>query len=440
MKRVLTILLYTLLMAFVASTYCLVAAQPLVLWGVIPLFVFIVIFAGTRGVDTRSVRLRVCHHGAVLLLSFLLSTVPLFFYHIVLAVFTIRTDVMVLVWSLLYAVATELLFFWSGILSVYLTSVQLGIRQRVLGVVCGWIPLVNIVVLAVIIQTVFREVRFESEKELLNRSRAQQQVCKTRYPILMVHGVFFRDSHVLNYWGRIPAELERNGAQVYYGNHHSASSVADSAAELTARIKALTADLGCEKVNIIAHSKGGLDCRYALSFLDAAPYVASLTTINTPHRGCLFAEYLLHKIPEQVQQKVANTYNKTLKKIGDTKPDFLAAVSDLTDSVCTKRDAEMIAPEGVFCQSVGSVMPRARGGTFPMNFTYHLVKYFSGANDGLVSEFSFRWGERYTLLFPKRKRGISHSDMVDLNRENIDEFDVREFYVGIVSDLKDRGL
>lgn len=40
----------------------------------------------------------------------------------------------------------------------------------------------------------------------------------------------------------------------------------------------------------------------------------------------------------------------------------------------------------------------------------------------------------------KGKRGVSHADMIDLNRENIDEFDVREFYVGLVSELKEMGF
>ena len=30
--------------------------------------------------------------------------------------------------------------------------------------------------------------------------------------------------------------------------------------------------------------------------------------------------------------------------------------------------------------------------------------------------------------------------MIDLNRENIEGFDIREFYVGVVSGLKERGL
>lgn len=40
----------------------------------------------------------------------------------------------------------------------------------------------------------------------------------------------------------------------------------------------------------------------------------------------------------------------------------------------------------------------------------------------------------------KRLRVCYHGDVVDLNRQNIKGFDVREFYVQLVKDLKDRGL
>jgi triacylglycerol lipase len=37
-------------------------------------------------------------------------------------------------------------------------------------------------------------------------------------------------------------------------------------------------------------------------------------------------------------------------------------------------------------------------------------------------------------------RGISHGDMIDLNRENIKGLDIREFYVGLVSELREKGF
>ena len=69
-----------------------------------------------------------------------------------------------------------------------------------------------------------------------------------------------------------------------------------------------------EKVNIIAHSKGGLDSRAAIAHCGMAPYVATLTTINTPHRGCIFAEYLLGKVPQAARLKIAAAYNATMKQ------------------------------------------------------------------------------------------------------------------------------
>lgn len=138
-----------------------------------------------------------------------------------------------------------------------------------------------------------------------------------------MHGVFFRDTRYLNYWGRIPKELEKNGATIFYGDQQSALGIADSAAEIAEKVKRITEQTGCEKVNIIAHSKGGLDCRYAITHLGLDRYVASLTTVNTPHRGCEFADWLFGKASENLQNSLAKTYNATLKKLGDASPDFL---------------------------------------------------------------------------------------------------------------------
>ena len=340
----------------------------------------------------------------------------------------------------LLVVAVEAAVFWAGMIRVYITSVQLGLKHRVLAALCGWIPLVNIWYLCKIIRIASDEVEFETVKWEIDAARAESEICKTRYPLLMVHGVFFRDFRYVNYWGRIPRELTRNGATVYYGGQQSAAAVEDSGKELAARIRRIVEETGCGKVNIIAHSKGGLDRRAAITRQGMAPYVASLTTVNTPHRGCIFAEYLLEKIPAAARQKIADTYNAALKRLGDERPDFLAAVTDLTASACEKRNAVTPDAPGVFYQSVMSYCRRAQHGKFPLNMTYPIVKHFDGLNDGLVAVDSARWGERFTLLEPKGKRGISHGDVVDLNRENIPGFDVREFYVSLAADLKRRGF
>ena len=121
--------------------------------------------------------------------------------------------------------------FWIGIIVVYITSRQLRLKKRVLGIIFGMAPdrksryayrhyrhgpLENIV--------------FEGAQKIsLHNERHSREVCRTKYPILMVHGVFFRDFKHIGYWGRIPRELERNGATIYYGEHNSASSVKEDA-------------------------------------------------------------------------------------------------------------------------------------------------------------------------------------------------------------------
>jgi triacylglycerol lipase len=148
----------------------------------------------------------------------------------------------------------------------------------------------------------------------------------------------------------------------------------------------------------------------------------------------------LYAIPERVKQSIAKVYNVTLTALGDEEPDFIAAVTDLTKEACEKRNEELTMPSGIYVQSIGSVLGSPERGQFPLNLSYRYVKNFDGENDGLVGEGSFAFGEKYTLLRTDGKRGISHGDVIDLNRENIKGFDVRAFYTELVAELKEKGF
>ena len=432
--------LYLFISCLIANSFLVAYHWQWSLIVLLPLFLFVVVGGSVFLLKTRKVRLRVLYHGAVLLCIFTLSLVVAFVYHIVLAFLMLPEEYKLFLWSVLYCFVFEVLVLAVSIICIYCTSVQLGVRLRVFGAVFGIVPLVNLLVLGKILVTIMEEIEFETQKERLNQSRKDQKICQTKYPILLVHGLFLRDSKYLNYWGRIPRELKNNGATIYYGEHQSALAVADSAQELSDRIKKIVEETGCEKLNIIAHSKGGLDCRYAISEMGMGQYIASLTTVSTPHRGCLFADRLLYSAPRRLKERIAKMYNNTMKKFGDTNPDFMAAVNDLTAMACAEFNMDWTVPDGIYCQSVGSRLNKAAGGRFPMNLAYQFVTYFDGDNDGLVGEFSFKWGENYQLITVTGKRGVSHSDMIDMNRENIKDFDVREFYVQLVHDLKEKGL
>lgn len=427
----------TCLISIAASILCIFNAPREFLIAVSVLFVFCNIFPSLTKKATKKIsRL---YNGLCLLKCFiivlltdiflLLASIPVFINH--------RDN---LIYFITIAFFSNLIIFWNGIIRTYLTSRQLGIRWRVLGILCGPLPFLNLIMLAIIIAVVSREVRFEEDKARLNERRAENEICKTRYPILLVHGVFFRDYNFFNYWGRIPEELEKNGARLFYGNQESALKVEDNGKIIAARIKEIIEETGAPKINIIAHSKGGLDTRYALNCGDAGQYVASLTTINSPHRGCRFADHLIGKSPALLKKIISKAYNSTLKRLGDQNPDFLSAVTDLTAARCKILNENCPDVPGIFYQSYGSYANHSISGRFPLNLSFLIVRFFEDKNDGLVSVDSMKWGEKFTLIEPKGIRGITHGDVVDLNRENVSTFDVREMYVNIVKDLKEKGF
>lgn len=326
----------------------------------------------------------------------------------------------------------------NGFLRMMFTSRDLGIVNRLLIVLLWWAPVINFVILNGCCKKVRYEYFYEQSKELRNDLRKESEVCRTKYPIVMVHGIFFRDWMFINYWGRISKELTRNGAEIYYGKQQSSNSVCKSAEELKENILKIINDTGCEKVNIIAHSKGGLDSRYAISRLGMSKYVASLTTINTPHRGCKYVDFLLDKIPDGFKNFIAQKYNKTFIKLGDRNPDFLSGVTDLTAKKCAEFNRNVPDIDGVLYQSVTSKMKNIFSAGFPLNIGYIFAKIFDGENDGLVAVSSAKWGNFLGTL-TAGKKGISHGDVVDLTRTDIEGYDVCESYVELVKKLKERG-
>ena len=83
-----------------------------------------------------------------------------------------------------------------------------------------------------------------------------------KYPVMLVHGFGFRDGKRINYWGRIPKLLEEKGCAVFYGKQDSSGTIEDNALFLKERIEEILRETDAKKVNLIAHSKGGLEARY----------------------------------------------------------------------------------------------------------------------------------------------------------------------------------
>lgn len=428
------------LLCLLANCGLLVCAYPAFLTILIPLVAGVNVLPLLAQSTPLGKQLWYLTHGNYCLKVFFISTLISAVIQTILGLLVIPESPWTFVINLVICFIVLAVTFYIGIVLVYCTSSQLGVLMRILCACMGLFPGANIAALMMILRETDKEILFESEKELLNQRREAEQICKTKYPIVLVHGVFFRDYKYFGYWGRIPGQLRRNGADVYFGNQPSADSISDCGEFLTERIRKLVEETGCEKVNIIAHSKGGLDCRYAMTFCGMTPYVASLTTVSTPHRGSRFADYMLSKLSPLNQRRICHTYNRTLNRLGEPQADLMTAVRELTTEYCTWLDQQMPQPEGVHCQSFGSKMNKPLRGHFPMNFTSMVMGTFDADNDGLVGADSFAWGNNYTLLTSASDVGISHCDMTDLNRTNLPDFDVREFYVQLVSDLKEKGL
>ncbi len=119
---------------------------------------------------------------------------------------------------------------------------------------------------------------------------------QTKYPIILVHGLAGTDKFfgVIEYWYGIAEDLQAHGATVYTANltNFQTEEGPDGRGEqLLKYVKAVLVATGAKKVNLIAHSQGGLTSRYVASV--APELVASITTIASPHLGTEFADFVV---------------------------------------------------------------------------------------------------------------------------------------------------
>ncbi len=267
----------------------------------------------------------------------------------------------------------------------------------------------------------------------------------TKYPILLLHGVGFRDLKWPLYWGRIPSALAETGSLLFYGLQDCWARVEDNARTVKARINQILDETDSEKVNIIAHSKGGLEARMAASSLGMGSRIASITTIGTPHRGSKTIDKLL-KAPDSLFNVASFAVDNWIGLIGDTKPDFYAVCREFsTDYAEIFNRANPDVP-GVYYQSYAGMM-RTPFSDIHLSTANFIIKLIEGENDGLVSVESARWGKNFSLLTGAGNRGVSHYDEIDfrrisfpirINREG--SADICEVYKKIVSDLIERGF
>jgi triacylglycerol lipase len=266
--------------------------------------------------------------------------------------------------------------------------------------------------------------------------------CATKYPIILVHGISFRDDFpVIKYWSQLPKALEKNGARVYLSNTKAFGSHVENAIILRERILEILEETGSEKVNIIAHSKGGLESRYMITKLDMANRVASLTTLATPHRGSYIADTILIWLRQNNWlDKIISIANKYGKFIGDKNPEALQAAENLTIKYMKNFNQSVPDVSGVLYQSTGGIISNE----YPIWLVRIQEKVLSekeGQSDGTVSLKSYQWGNYLGIAKSDQDFGVSHFDIVGMKFVSKQStFDAEGFIVEIAKSLKEKGL
>ncbi|QCI14833.1 triacylglycerol lipase [Pseudomonas putida] len=118
----------------------------------------------------------------------------------------------------------------------------------------------------------------------------------TRYPLVLVPGMLgFVRVLLYPYWFGIVPALRKGGAQVFPVQVSPLHSNEVRGEQLLAIIEDICQRTGAAKVNLIGHSQGALNARYAAA---KRPWrVASVTSVAGPNHGSELADHLSRSAP-----------------------------------------------------------------------------------------------------------------------------------------------
>lgn len=227
----------------------------------------------------------------------------------------------------------------------------------------------------------------------------------TRYPIVLVHGMFGFDSIAgVDYWYGVAENLRREGADVYTTQVPALDSTIKRGEALLPQIASIAAVHG--KVNLIGHSHGGPTARYIARV--RPDLVASVTSVGSPHKGSPVADLIYGSPADSLAASLGNALGGLIDVIsgGGYNQDMRASMYSLT----TKGSAEFnrFAPAGMPSSSCGEGAYSANnvrfyswGGTGVLTNAFDPSDILLGttslafgfsANDGLVGRCSNHFG------------------------------------------------
>lgn len=241
-----------------------------------------------------------------------------------------------------------------------------------------------------------------------------------KFPLVLAHGILGFDELKLGpfrqrYFRGVAPRLEQLGTRIYTFKVHPTAVVSSRAAALAKAVIALDAP----RVNIVAHSMGGLDARYLAARLALAGKVASIVTVGTPHRGTPLADL------GAGLWLVAPTTKLLMDKAGFDAHGLL----ELTTERMEAFNREVPDQEGIF---YGSWLSKASFTLInPLLLpTWQLLRMKAGDNDGLVPVTSQSWGVTCGTIEADHWAQVGWAL----------GFDAPGFYESVVADLVERGL
>lgn len=261
---------------------------------------------------------------------------------------------------------------------------------------------------------------------------------KTKYPIVLVHGLGMKDTFFMKSWGRIDRILRIQGYTVYKSDVDAFGAVEHNAAQLKAEIEGILRETGAGKVNLIAHSKGGLDAKYMIQHLDMADRTASLTTLCTPHKGSPIASFIL-RFPRPAVKYVAFWVDKVYRLLGDEVPDSFTACEQLRRTHRLAEETVNVAP-GVMCQSFSAAMdPKAKDADFVMTVPAFFSRFIEKGQDtdGVVPRDSAIFG---TYRGDCLDGSVSHTEIVDFMVRDKKRDKIFAFYSALCEELVQEGF
>lgn len=144
------------------------------------------------------------------------------------------------------------------------------------------------------------------------------------YPIVLLHGMGgFGKLELgpigITYFNGVVEDLTKQGEAVFVTLAPPYDSTEVRAKAIAEQLDEILERTGKAKVNLVAHSQGGLDARVIASpnGLGYGDRVASVTTIATPHRGSKLADAtlgLLEHLPAKLVDDVTNAVLSLLQK------------------------------------------------------------------------------------------------------------------------------